>query len=148
VSLFSEEKQCPHIILSAFDNYYLRAQQLRTLIRDDFDRLFTSPSILSAKKLPSTDQTRPTSSSVTVDFLLHPSAIRTAPPLEGDGTDSSLDSYVQDILTVPASLAGLPAISLPTGLGDDGFPLGISLVGQWGTDRRLLRVAAAIEDAL
>jgi aspartyl-tRNA(Asn)/glutamyl-tRNA(Gln) amidotransferase subunit A len=79
---------------------------------------------------------------------LHPSAIRTAPLLEENGTDGSLDSYVQDILTVPASLAGLPAISLPTGIGDGSFPLGVSLVGQWGTDHRLLRVAAAIEDAL
>jgi aspartyl-tRNA(Asn)/glutamyl-tRNA(Gln) amidotransferase subunit A len=79
-----------------------------------------------------------------VDFLLHPSTIRTAPLLEENGTTDSLDSYVQDILTVPASLAGLPAISLPVGVSEDGFPLGVSLVGQWGTDRKLLRLAAAI----
>ena len=84
-------------------------------------------------------------SSNSVDFLLHPSAIQTAPALQETGEEDSLNSYVQDILTVPASLAGLPAISLPIGDGDDGWPLGISLVGQWGTDRRLLRVAAAME---
>lgn len=60
----------------------------------------------------------------------------------------SLNSYVQDVLTVPASLAGLPAISLPSGVGVDGWPLGVSLVGQWGTDRTVLDVASRIEKAI
>jgi aspartyl-tRNA(Asn)/glutamyl-tRNA(Gln) amidotransferase subunit A len=80
-----------------------------------------------------------------VNFLLHPSAIRTAPKLDNMNADDTLDSYVQDILTVPASLAGLPAISIRAGYGGDGWPLGISLVGQWGSDTHLLAAANAIE---
>lgn len=128
---------------SAFDNYFLQAQRLRLLIRDDFDRVFKSRNILRVnddKTMDMKDQTQ-------VDYLLHPSAIRTAPRLDQIDTNDSLDSYVQDILTVPASLAGLPAINLPSGVGRDGWPLGVSLVGQWGSDGRLLKVANAIEKA-
>lgn len=128
---------------AAFDNYYLRAQQLRKLVRDDFDRVFTNLNMLRENK----STTSPVSSP-TVDFLLHPSAIQSAPPLHETNEEDSLNSYVQDILTVPASLAGLPAISLPVGNGQDGWPLGVSLVGQWGTDRRLLEVAGAIEELI
>jgi len=118
------------------------------LIRDDFDRVFASPSVLSTKERSSDNEKQRASSFVTVDFLFHASAIRSAPLLEEAGAVDSLDSYVQDILTVPASLAGLPAISLPTGHCNDGWPLGASLVGQWGADHKLLRVAKAIEDVL
>jgi aspartyl-tRNA(Asn)/glutamyl-tRNA(Gln) amidotransferase subunit A len=122
----------------------LQAQRLRLLIRDDFDRVFKSRNILHDNRhghretISSAEQAR-------VDFLLHPSAIRTAPKLDRTVVDDTLGSYVQDILTVPASLAGLPAISLPAGYSGDGWPLGVSLVGQWGSDTRLLAVANAIE---
>jgi aspartyl-tRNA(Asn)/glutamyl-tRNA(Gln) amidotransferase subunit A len=122
----------------------LQAQRLRLLIRDDFDRIFKLRNILRDSRhghkeaISSDEQGR-------VDFLLHPSAIRTAPKLDHTKANDTLDPYVQDILTVPASLAGLPAISLPAGYGDDGRPLGISLVGQWGSDTRLLAAANAIE---
>jgi len=48
-------------------------------------------------------------------------------------------------MTVPASLAGLPALSVPAGLGADGWPVGVSVVGQWGCDDLVLRVGEAIE---
>lgn len=98
-----------------------------------------------------------------VHVLLHPSAIRTAPPLpqpneKVDRTDS-LDVYMQDVLTVPASLAGLPAVSVPLKVGrsrrdndsgddgeGDGWPVGASLVGQWGCESMVLHVTKAIED--
>lgn len=88
-----------------------------------------------------------------VDVLLHPSAIRTTPRLslpdqpDGEGTASStgVDEYLQDVLTVPASLAGLPALSVPAGLGDDGWPVGVSVVGQWGMDELVLQVGRAVE---
>lgn len=85
-----------------------------------------------------------------VDVIVHSSAIQTAPPLP-DGSEevspdaSSLDAYVQDVLTVPASLAGLPALSVPAGQGSDGWPIGVSVVGQWGCDEMVLRVGEAIE---
>ena len=81
-----------------------------------------------------------------MDVLIHPSAIRTAPWLDGDSTTSksNLDSYLQDILTVPASLAGLPALSVPMGLGEDGWPVGASLVGQWGHEKTILNLGKVL----
>jgi aspartyl-tRNA(Asn)/glutamyl-tRNA(Gln) amidotransferase subunit A len=91
-----------------------------------------------------------------VDVLIHPSAIQTAPILGLDSPeDTTLSAYVQDVLTVPASLAGLPALSVPvrrstgvndgTAYDDDRWPIGISVVGQWGTDEMVLSVGGAIE---
>ena len=78
--------------------------------------------------------------------MVHPSAIRTAPRLEDDspGLKSNLNSYLQDVLAVPASLAGLPALSIPMGLGDDGWPIGVSLVGQWGQEKTILNLGGAL----
>lgn len=80
-----------------------------------------------------------------VDVLIHPSAIRTAPRLL-EATSQGLETYVQDTLTVPASLAGLPAISVPAGHGEDGWPVGVSVVSQWGCEEMVLRVGDVIED--
>jgi aspartyl-tRNA(Asn)/glutamyl-tRNA(Gln) amidotransferase subunit A len=82
-----------------------------------------------------------------VDVLIHPSSIRTAPPLStSDSVSTSpLDAYVQDILTVPASLAGLPALNVHAGLAEDGWPVGVSIVGQWGSEDLVLRVGAVVE---
>lgn len=88
-----------------------------------------------------------------VDVLIHPSAIRTAPILGLDSPeDATLSAYVQDVLTVPASLAGLPALSVPVRRSievndgtDDRWPIGVSVVGQWGTDEMVLSVGGAIE---
>lgn len=89
-----------------------------------------------------------------VVVLLHPSAIGTAPLLhDADKTgneeeSNDLDSYVQDVLTVPASLAGLPAMSVPAGLAEDQWPIGVSVVGQWGCDDMVLQVGKAIEEVM
>ncbi|TCD68010.1 Trimeric GatFAB AmidoTransferase(AdT) complex subunit [Steccherinum ochraceum] len=130
----------------AFDNYFLQAQRLRQLVRQDFDNVFRMANPL--KDLPPVSQP---DAHPGVDVLLHPSAIRTAPhlPSPADEADSSqtdsLPSYVQDVLTVPASLAGVPAISVPAGLAEDGWPVGVSVVSQWGCDKLVLDVAKAIE---
>ena len=81
-----------------------------------------------------------------MDVLIHPSAIRTAPRFDEDGAESNsiLDSYLQDVLTVPASLAGLPALSIPVGSGEDGWPVGVSLVGQWGHEKTLLNLGQVV----
>ena len=123
--------------LSAFDNYFLQAQRVRSLVRRDFDRVFRTPNVLSTQA--EINQTG-------VDVLIHPSAIRTAPRLDGDsaGSKSSLDSYLQDVLTVPASLAGLPALSVPMGLAGDGWPVGVSLVGQWGHEKTILNLGKVL----
>lgn len=76
-----------------------------------------------------------------VHVLLHPSAVRTAPHLE-DG----LDAYTQDVLTaVPTSLAGLLALSVPIIVGAEGDGwLGVGIVGQWGCEKMVLAIRAAI----
>ena len=124
----------PH---SAFDNYFLQAQRVRDLVRHDFDRAFRSRNVLSIHS--ETNQGG-------VDVLVHPSAIRTAPQLNGGspGSKSNLYSYLQDVLTVPASLAGLPALSIPVGLGEDGWPVGVSLVGQWGHEKTILNLGKVL----
>lgn len=111
--------------------------------------MFRVPNVLSS------DANNTASPATGVDVLLHPSAIRTAPPLTFDaesGTyklkeevSNSLDAYLQDVLTVPASLAGLPAMSVPAGAGEDGWPVGVSVVGQWGCDDVVLEVGKEIE---
>ncbi|KAL1737922.1 amidase signature domain-containing protein, partial [Schizophyllum fasciatum] len=109
----------------AFDNYFLQAQRVRQLVRDDFDRAFVLPNLapsIAAHNTPAA------AADHGVDVLLHLSAVGAAPRLDGganatDGshagaddaapaTDDALDAYVQDVLTVPASLAGLPALSV------------------------------------
>lgn len=126
---------------SAFDNYFLQAQRVRRLVRADFDQVFAVQNPLSNVKTTPNPQG--------VHVLLHPSAIRTAPSLEEkEAGTSSLDDYVQDVLTVPASLAGLPALSVPAGLAEDGWPVGVSAVSQWGYDDLVLEVGKAIEECL
>ena len=107
-----------------YDAYYLRAQQVRTRIAEDFRTAFRE-----------------------VDVLLTPTAPSSAFP-EGAKTADPLAMYVNDIFTVPASLAGLPAISVPAGLDDDRLPLGLQLIGQAFDEATLLRAAAALENAV
>ena len=122
---------------SAFDNYFLQAQRVRSLVRRDFDRVFRAPNVLSVH--PETNKSG-------VDVLIHPSPIRTAPRLDANdsGSESNLDSYLQDVLTVPASLAGLPAMNVPMGHGEDGWPVGVSLVGLWGHEKTILNLGKVL----
>ncbi|KAG7445109.1 amidase signature enzyme [Guyanagaster necrorhizus] len=121
----------------SFDNYFLQALRVRRLVRDDFDRVFRMSNVRVSNQIANADG---------VDVLMHPSAIRTAPLLDGEEDSSGLEAYVQDVLTVPASLAGLPAISVPiTNKEDDGWPVGISIVGQWGCDDMVMKIGEVIE---
>lgn len=90
---------------------------------------------------------RPSSATATVidgvDVLLHPSAIQTAPRMSS--LRNHLDTYLQDVLTVPASLAGLPAISIPAERGRDTWPVGVSAVAQWGCEGVLFDIGRAIQ---
>jgi aspartyl-tRNA(Asn)/glutamyl-tRNA(Gln) amidotransferase subunit A len=138
---------------SAFDNYFLQAQRVRQLVKDDFNSIFLTHDFHSPSNSPVQHK-----NDNRVDVLVHPSAIRTAPLLS---EKSGLGAYVQDVLTVPASLAGLPALSVPVpaicrgfpgerGEGsadneDDGWPVGASVVGQWGCDELVLKVGEIIE---
>ncbi|GAA93982.1 uncharacterized protein L969DRAFT_15719 [Mixia osmundae IAM 14324] len=125
----------------AFDNYYLQAQKSRLRIRSDFDRVFRSSNALLVDR---------TGDDKGVDVLLHPAAIRTAPKLTdcppyAQKNESDLSAYVQDVLTVPASLAGVPALAIPIDTEEaTGMPIGAQLVAQWGHERTLFSIARAL----
>jgi len=103
------------------DAYYKKAQKVRTLIRKDFDNAF--------KK---------------VDILLTPTCPTTA-FLKGDFVNDPLSMYLSDLLTVPANLAGLPAISIPCGFDNKGLPIGMQLIGNVLEEDRILNAANIFE---
>jgi len=105
-----------------FDAYYQKAQKARTLLINEYDKLFE-----------------------TYDALLGPVAPTPAFGL-GENTADPVKMYLADIMTVPASLAGLPAISVPAGANDAGLPIGVQLVGPRKNDADLLALAKSMED--
>ena len=108
-----------------YDAYYGSAQKVRTLIQRDFDEAFTR-----------------------VDVIATPSAPTTAFKL-GEKIDDPLQMYLNDVTTIPANLAGVPGISIPSGLAEeDGLPVGIQFLAPAREDARLYRVGAALEAAL
>lgn len=113
-------------VLSAgyYDAYYTKAQKLRSLIAEDFRQAFTS-----------------------VDVILTPTAPTPAFGVNDAADQDPVTMWLNDVFTVPASLAGLPGISLPTGLSEDGLPLGLQLLGRPFDESTLLRVAGALETA-
>ena len=110
-------------VLSAgyYDAYYLKAQKVRALIAQDFERAYES-----------------------VDLLLTPTAPTGAFGLGAKSADP-IAMYLNDVFTVPASLAGLPAMSIPAGLTSDGLPLGLQLIGRPLDEMGVLDAAYALE---
>lgn len=105
-----------------FDAYYLQAQKARTLLVNEFDKLFAG-----------------------YDVLIGPVAPMPAFAL-GANTADPIKMYLADIMTVPASLAGLPAISVPAGKTQSGLPVGVQLIGRRRDDAQLLALAKSLED--
>ena len=105
-----------------YDAYYLKAQQVRTLIRQDFARVFEK-----------------------VDALVTPTSPVVAFPL-GEKTADPVQMYLIDVCTLPINIAGLPAISVPCGFSE-GLPVGMQLIGPHLSEERLLNVAYAYEQA-
>ena len=128
---------------SAFDNYFLAAQSLREQLRHEMDAVFSKRNPLRQSQIES----EILSSGAGVDILLYPSAISAAPTVEeARSLSSGVGTYVQDVLTVPASLAGLPAASCPVQLAEsDELPVGVQIVGQWGDDELVLQAAQMLE---
>lgn len=130
-------------VSSEFDNTYLKALHLRHLVQADFAALFRAPHPLSTHTHPAIS---PPDNGV--DLILHPTAISTAPHLPSTVEAANVPGgteYMQDLLTVPASLAGLPALSVPAGKGDDGWPVGVSITGQWGMEEIVMWAGRAVE---
>jgi aspartyl-tRNA(Asn)/glutamyl-tRNA(Gln) amidotransferase subunit A len=112
-------------VLSAgyYEAYYLKAQRVRALVARDFAEAFEK-----------------------VDCLLAPTAPSAAFAI-GEKSDDPIAMYLNDVFTVPANLAGLPAISVPAGLSTDGLPLGLQIIGRAFDEATVLRVAVILEDA-
>lgn len=135
----------------AIDNYFIQAQKVRRLVQRDFDRVFKRENPLyEARQFDLSDMADTTGledkhGPAQVDFLLCPTA-PTFPPKLRDVQEqkSVVDVYVNDVFTVPASLAGLPAISVPSRTGGT-LPAGLQLIGQFWDDARLLKMAERLE---
>ncbi|SPQ19581.1 682452fd-8cdf-4588-8b2d-21d4aabf58d0 [Thermothielavioides terrestris] len=146
----------------AMDNYFIQAQRVRRLVRRDFNRVFALDNPLHEREtfdladldegVAMEDKWGPEE----VDFLLCPTAPTLAPTLEDVMSQTPVDAYMNDVFTVPASLAGLPAISIPMPIkaetGADGperhATAGLQLIGQYWDDARLLAVAEAVSNVL
>jgi len=100
-----------------YDAYYLQAQKIRRMIADDFQRAFATCDVIAGPVAP------------TVAWKL------------GDKSNDPLANYLADIFTLPASLAGLPGMSIPVGFGEGGMPVGMQLMGNYLQEAKLLNVA-------
>ena len=105
-----------------YDAYYLQAQKLRRMIADDFQAAFKVCDVIAGP--------------------VSPTVARSI----GSQTDPVAD-YLADIFTLPASLAGLPGLSLPAGFGDHGLPVGLQLIGNYWQEADLLHTAHAFQQA-
>jgi len=106
-----------------YDAYYLQAQKIRRLIAEDFQRAFEHCDLIAGPVAP------------TVAWAL------------GDQSDDPLASYLADIYTLPASLAGLPGMSLPVGFSTNQLPVGLQLIGNYFAEGRLLQAAHQFQQA-
>ena len=104
-----------------YDAYYLKAQKVRQLIKNDFDKAFQD-----------------------VDAILTPSTPSSAFKI-GDKSDDPVSMYLNDIFTVPVNLSGLPAISVPAGYDKNNLPLGLQLIGKAFDEQTILNLSLAIE---
>jgi aspartyl-tRNA(Asn)/glutamyl-tRNA(Gln) amidotransferase subunit A len=106
-----------------YDAYYLQAQKIRRMIADDFQRAFTECDVIAGPVAP------------TVAWKL------------GSNASDPLADYLADIFTLPASLAGLPGMSVPVGFGEGGMPVGLQLIGNYLQEARVLNVAHQFQQA-
>ena len=104
-----------------YDAYYLKAQKVRRLIKNDFDQAYKM-----------------------VDAILTPSTPSSAFKI-GEKTNDPVSMYLNDIFTVPINLAGLPAISIPAGHDKSGYPLGLQVIGKAFDEQNILNIAYSIE---
>jgi aspartyl-tRNA(Asn)/glutamyl-tRNA(Gln) amidotransferase subunit A len=125
---------------AAIDNYFIQAQKIRRLVQRDFDSIFISSNVLRDSNAiePKNDG---------VDVLLCPTAPSLPPTIDELKDMDPVQEYVSDVFTVSASLAGLPAISLPFGFQVEDKPttIGFQIIGQYGLDDMVLDVAQHLE---
>ena len=107
-----------------YDAYYLKAQKVRKLIKNDFDEAYKR-----------------------VDAILTPSTPSSAFKI-GEKTNVPVSMYLNDIFTVPVNLAGLPGISIPAGHDAKGYPLGLQIIGKAFDEQKILNIAYAMEEKI
>lgn len=107
----------------SYDAYYLKAQKVRTLIKQDFENVFENYDVIVGPTTP------------TPAFKV------------GEKVDDPLTMYANDILTIPVNLAGVPGISIPCGFAADGLPLGLQIIGKHFDEATIYQVASAYESA-
>lgn len=110
-------------VLSAgyYDAYYLKAQKVRTLIKDDFEKAFEAVDVIAAPTMPTTA------------FKI------------GEKSKDPLEMYLTDVFTLPSSLAGICGLSVPCGFDEDNLPIGLQILGPFMQETKILQVAAAYE---
>jgi len=106
-----------------YDAYYLQAQKIRRMIADDFQQAFKACDVIAGPVAP------------TVAWKI------------GEKADDPVANYLADIFTLPASLAGLPGMSVPCGFGEGGMPVGMQLIGNYMAEAKLLNVAHRFQQA-
>ncbi|OGZ43062.1 MAG: glutaminyl-tRNA synthase (glutamine-hydrolyzing) subunit A [Candidatus Ryanbacteria bacterium RIFCSPHIGHO2_01_FULL_45_22] len=111
-------------ILSAgyYDAYYIKAQQVRSLIKRDFEKAFEEVDVIASPTTP------------TPAFKF------------GEKSNDPVEMYLSDIYTVSANLAGIPALSVPCGMSSEGLPIGIQFMGRWLEEDTLFRVGKKVEE--
>ena len=120
----------------AVDNYFVQAQKIRRLVQMDFDRVFSAPNVLNNSEPDNQG----------VDVLVCPTAPKSPPRLAELMNEDPVDVYKVDVFTVPASLAGLPAMSVPLRAEDgERGHIGMQIIGQYGMDDTVLDVASSLE---
>jgi aspartyl-tRNA(Asn)/glutamyl-tRNA(Gln) amidotransferase subunit A len=114
-------------VLSAgyYDAYYVRAQKIRTLIKQDFEKAYAQG----------------------VDAILTPATPSAAFGIGEKGSADPVEMYLNDVFTVTVNMAGLPGIAVPAGLSADGLPLGLQLIGRPFDEETLFSVASVIEES-
>ncbi len=106
-----------------YDAYYLKAQKVRTLIKQDFDRAFESVDVIATPTAP------------------------TAAFKAGEKSDDPLQMYLSDVFTISCNLAGLPGLSMPCGFTSNGLPIGLQLLGKPFDEETVFAAASAYEKA-
>ncbi|KAJ3122046.1 Trimeric GatFAB AmidoTransferase(AdT) complex subunit [Physocladia obscura] len=123
---------------NAYSSYFSQSQKIRRLIQISYNDIFKqahpiTPSINSARK------------NEKVDFILTPASSNIAPTLEKVAAGELVDEFMDDVMTVPASLAGLPALVVPSGFIAGNMGVGMQIIGQFGDDKRLFRIGQEME---
>ncbi|OCL27669.1 aspartyl/glutamyl-tRNA amidotransferase subunit A [Orenia metallireducens] len=105
-----------------YDAYYKKAQKVRTLVKQDFDRAFEKYDVLISPTTPTTS-------------------------FKAGAKKDPLEMYLSDICTIPINLAGIPALSMPCGLDSNGLPIGLQIMGNHFGEEKILQIAHAFEQA-